>query len=536
MRHVKLLGFFLALTAAHPATLSFACANQASQIMPTAQAPPTAEVLIVPSTTLDFTAPNTVSIWADVLEQHPDPKVVTDADLLNRITETKLPWRVKDKATGIELLLIPPGKFVMGMSSGDMQAIEDEKPAHEVTLTKPFYLGRTEVTQAQWVKVMKSNPSFFQPLSDRAAMQKIIVREFNFIAKTLRTKLKNEAFAASNQMIQAYFYNMFDTYFYTFSNSTKTMNPLRKKFPNEGQDDAPIWSVSGMLPVYRSQSLTRLLDQAVDLEAKAIIEVLPVFLDSENFQDPQAVEWWRHRIPSKVQSISDVESRNKFIQGMMKLLYAHYLKSGYEKYLAQSKAQEIVNLFPRFVNMGLTQSEAYAMALDQSESVETLPIENVSWKDCHAFCERASFRLPSEAEWEYACRAGATAPRYGEVEQIAWQASNSAVQNHRNKLGFQGQANVTQPVGVKAANALGVYDMLGNVWEWCEDRYAFDYYKTCANGEVDPLGPDPIETFPCVMRGGYWFSGTGGCRASSRTSGAVTNRGSSIGFRVARNP
>jgi formylglycine-generating enzyme required for sulfatase activity len=74
------------------------------------------------------------------------------------------------------------------------------------------------------------------------------------------------------------------------------------------------------------------------------------------------------------------------------------------------------------------------------------------------------------------------------------------------------------------------------VWEWCEDRYAFDYYKTCANGEVDPLGPDPIETFPCVMRGGYWFSGTGGCRASSRTSGAVANRGSSIGFRVARNP
>ena len=56
--------------------------------------------------------------WAEVLEQNPDPKVVTDADFLKRITETKLPWRVKDKASGIEMLLVPPGKFVMGMSPG----------------------------------------------------------------------------------------------------------------------------------------------------------------------------------------------------------------------------------------------------------------------------------------------------------------------------------------------------------------------------------------------------------------------------------
>ena len=114
--------------------------------------------------------------WAEVLEQNPDPKVVTDADFFKRIKKTKLPWRVKDKSTGMEMLLVPPGKFMMGMSPGDTEGVEYEKliaekrpgsknserPQHEVTITKAFYLGRTEVTQEQWMKVMGENPSLFQ--------------------------------------------------------------------------------------------------------------------------------------------------------------------------------------------------------------------------------------------------------------------------------------------------------------------------------------------------------------------------------------
>ena len=100
--------------------------------------------------------------WAEVLEQNPDPKVVTDADFLKRIKSTGLPWRVTHKSTGIEMLLVPPGTFMMGASPGDTQASDDEKPAHEVTITKAFYLGRTEVTQAQWFKVMDTNPSKFR--------------------------------------------------------------------------------------------------------------------------------------------------------------------------------------------------------------------------------------------------------------------------------------------------------------------------------------------------------------------------------------
>ena len=100
-----------------------------------------------------------VAQWADVLEQNPDAKVLTDADLLKRITATGLPWRVKHKSTGMEMLLVPPGVFVMGMSPGDEAAEPVEKPAHEVTLSNAFYLGRTEVTQAQWKGAMQNNPS-----------------------------------------------------------------------------------------------------------------------------------------------------------------------------------------------------------------------------------------------------------------------------------------------------------------------------------------------------------------------------------------
>ncbi len=113
--------------------------------------------------------------WAEVLEEKPDPKIVRNTQFFNGITDTKLPWRVKDRLTGIEMLLVPPGKFTMGASPRDKQATEDEKPAHEVTITKAFYLGRTEVTQEQWMKLMDKNPSRF--VGDKLPVECITVEE-----------------------------------------------------------------------------------------------------------------------------------------------------------------------------------------------------------------------------------------------------------------------------------------------------------------------------------------------------------------------
>jgi hypothetical protein len=100
--------------------------------------------------------------WATVLEQNPDPAVVTDAALRNAIIATGYPWRVRDNGTNIEMVLIPPGTFNMGCSmSNESSCFSDESPVHAVTLTGAFYMGRYEVTQAQWQARMGSNPSYF---------------------------------------------------------------------------------------------------------------------------------------------------------------------------------------------------------------------------------------------------------------------------------------------------------------------------------------------------------------------------------------
>ncbi len=127
------------------------------------------------------------------------------------------------------------------------------------------------------------------------------------------------------------------------------------------------------------------------------------------------------------------------------------------------------------------------------------PVESVSWDDAQEFINALRSRvacldaaLPSEARWEYACRAGTAGPRYGELDDIAWWKGNSGGHTH--------------PVGLKEPNPWGLYDMLGNVWEWCADTWSG--YE--AGGLVDPLGQGR------VRRGGSWLRYDHIVRAASR--------------------
>jgi len=248
--------------------------------------------------------------WATVLEWPPNPAVVTDAAFRTRMLATGLPWRVLDNASGIEMLLVPPGTFMMGASPGDSEAASDESPAHQVTLTNAFYLGRTEVTQETWLAEMGSNPSGF------------------------------------------------------------TGDLLR-------------------------------------------------------------------------------------------------------------------------------------------------PVEFVSWAAIQPFCSQNGLRLPTEAEWEYACRGGNLTSRYGPVGNIAWYTTNSSNQTHT--------------VGTKLPNALGIYDMIGNVWEWSQDWYG----PYSATSVTNPTGP--ASGAYRTPRGGTYMASTAYCRASVR-GGVPGTAGQHIGFRVARNP
>ena len=269
--------------------------------------------------------------WATLIEAVPDPAVVTDANLRNAIVATGYAWRVRHTQTQIEMLLVPPGTFSMGCSSSQQYGCQaHELPVHAVTLTMPYYLGRFEVTQAQWTAVMGTNPSFFQGSS----------------------------------------------------------------YP-----DAP-----------------------------------------------------------------------------------------------------------------------------------NRPVEQVSWNTIQGFLTATGHRLPTEAEWEYACRAG-TLTAYHSF------AGNAAGFNDDSLLGnvawtSTNSGNQTRPVGQKLANALGLHDMHGNVWEWVHDFYANDYYAMSPS--MDP--PGPASGYNRVFRGGRWFNDSFFCRSSYREHIWPDYADGAAGFRVARNP
>ena len=153
------------------------------------------------------------------------------------------------------------------------------------------------------------------------------------------------------------------------------------------------------------------------------------------------------------------------------------------------------------------------------------PVEEVSWNDCVEFCKRLSrktgrtLRLPTEAEWEYACRAGATSRFcFGDSDsglgEYAWYGNNSGGKTH--------------PVGGKKANAFGLYDMHGNVWEWCADWYDGGYYKQSPTD--DPRGPRGGKTR--VLRGGSWDGTPWFCRSALRGGLNPTDTCLDLGFRV----
>lgn len=182
-------------------------------------------------------------------------------------------------------------------------------------------------------------------------------------------------------------------------------------------------------------------------------------------------------------------------------------------------------------SVAVTQ-ELYALIVtDYAVTAPELPAVNVSWIDALAFCNALSelaglqtcyagighpdaehvtcdisangYRLPTEAEWEFACRAGSNEARYGELDEIAWHRGNSG--------------ELLREVGLKQANAWGFHDMIGNVWEWCWNLY-------------DPNVYGPYRVF----RGGGFSDLPHSCRASCRRKSHPTFRVEDVGFRVAR--
>ena len=303
-------------------------ATTITAITPAGAAGPKDVVVVTPTREIvapgAFTHGGVAPSWATMVEALPNPAVVYDEDMRAAIIASGFAWRVKDTATQIEMVLVPAGTFMMGEEGW-------ATPVHQVTITNAFYIGRYEVTQAQWQARMGSNPSYFT-----------------------------------------------------------------------GQPDSP-----------------------------------------------------------------------------------------------------------------------------------SRPVEQVSWNTVQSFNSATGMRLPTEAEWEYAYRAGTTTafhsmPGYPNgtndvslVGNIAWYYYNTC---------SGGDGCRTHAVGEKAANALGIHDMAGNVWEWCQDWYG-DY--SSAN-QTNPTGPTSGNYR--LLRGGSWGGYSYDCRASQRSFGTPDGSNYYLGFRVARAP
>jgi formylglycine-generating enzyme required for sulfatase activity len=149
-----------------------------------------------------------------------------------------------------------------------------------------------------------------------------------------------------------------------------------------------------------------------------------------------------------------------------------------------------------------------------------LPQGNVSYDDIQKFLlalkkkSGLAFRLPTEAEWEKCCRGGSSGPHYGPLDEIAWQSQNSGFKPHR--------------VGSKKPNGFGIFDMLGNVWEWCSDWYDATYYKE--SPYLDPAGPE--KGTRRVGRGGGFYHGGHYLRSAHRNDQDPARSKPYLGFRL----
>ena len=151
-----------------------------------------------------------------------------------------------------------------------------------------------------------------------------------------------------------------------------------------------------------------------------------------------------------------------------------------------------------------------------------LPVQGVTWEECQDFCSRTGLEMPTEAQWEYACRAGTAGPFAGTVllNEVGWYREQSGMKVH--------------PIGQKRPNGFGLHDMHGNVGEWCEDIHDAHFYSTPEAAGPDPVcrsGPANQASGMRVVRGGSWTDEEEHCRAAARYT--VGPRADDVGFRPA---
>ena len=474
-----------------------------------------------------------------------------------------------------EMVKVEGGTFTMGATPEQEHGRNDDnKPVHIVTVSD-FCIGKYEVTQAQWIAVMGSNPSNFK--GDNLPVEMVSWNDCQtFIDKLnqltgkcfrLPTEAEWEFAARGGNKCKGYEYsgsNDDDDVGYSIISNLKTY-PVGEKQPNE----LGIYDMSGNVwewcqDWYGSYSLSS--------------QINPTGPSSGSNRVIRGGSCYSFSPSWRVSSRGNVNptNRNNYI-GFRIALSANTgstaLQSNQSSNVASSQMNNSTTMNPQIftVNgvsfemvkveggtftMGATaehghdaydnESPTHSVTLSyfyigkyevtqklwitvmgsnpSSFKGDNLPVDNVSWNYCQTFINKLNqltgkkFRLPTEAEWEYAARGGNKSKDYeyaggNNIDVVGWYSGNSS--------------SKTPPVGQKLANELGLYDMSGNVWEWCQDWYG----SYSSSAQTNPTGPTSGSYR--VSRGGGWGSSAGYCRVSFRGYYGPTYRGILIGFRLA---
>ena len=496
------------------------------------------------------------------------------------------------KGIKLELVLIPAEKFMMGSpESENGRGIYETQ--HEVTLTKPYYMGKYEVTQEQYESVMGVNPSN-RTKGANLPVTDVSWEDCNEFIKKLNAntdggyRLPTEAEweyacragtstaysfgdivtqsdanvdGSSIKVVGSYkpnalgLYDMHGNVFewcndrygdYVTGAVTDPKGPapgnshvLRGGFFDLTISAARSSNRVNFAPTTRSGSFGFRLARTVDIKTN-VAPTVPKTDPTEGmpttasllvapFSEAKAKEVQKEVSKSLQKGVEEKADLGKGIRMELVLIPKGKFKMGSpesEKGRSNFETQHEVTLTkPYYMGKYEVTQEQWESVMGNNPSSRTkgakLPVTNVSWEDCRVFVRKLNantdggYRLPTEAEWEYACR--------GETK-TAYSHGNSITKNDANYNGS------IKPVGNYKPNAFGLYDMHGNVWEWCNDFY--ESYTTAE--AIDPKGP--VTGTSRVLRGGSFLFLESESRSAYRLNFPSTERNNDCGFRLARDP
>jgi formylglycine-generating enzyme required for sulfatase activity len=532
---------------------------------------------------------------AGKIEAENKRKIKEEKDLADAVKVDEDAKRNKNKSDNYELelgmVLIPAGKFLMGSPASEMGRHPGETQ-HEVTITKPYYMGKYEVTQEQWERVQGNNPSrikgakfpvtnvswhdcqeFIKKLNEKTKGDYRLPTEaeweyacragtstpYSFGESLPKSDANYGALEANTEVVGSYKPNAFGL-FDMHGNVWEWCQDWYGYYPALAVTD-PEGPASGTGRVFRGgsignhQSFARSSNRNFNppifqnnllgfrLVRKAGIKnaVVPTVtkpdpaekipakgdLLESPFSDAKAKEKQKEiaiRLQKEVEEKEDLGKGNKL---EMVLIPSGKFRIGSPPFemgrLTGETQHEVTITKPYYMGKYEVTQEQWENVMGDNPSATKgakLPVTNVSWHDCQEFIKKLNtktnggYRLPTEAEWEYACRAGTT---------TAYSYGASLTKSDANIDGAS-----IKPIGNYKPNAFGLFDMHGNVWEWCEDWYS-DY---SAGSVTDPNSPATGENR--VMRGGSFVINESFARSSTRGILSPASRSGGGGLRLAR--